>query len=465
MLFNSIEFLIFFPTVVLLYYLLPGKFRWAFLLFASCLFYMFFIPHYIFILFVTIIIDFYAGIWIEKSQGKRRKTYLILSIVTTCLVLFIFKYWDFFHLNMLSLSQILGYHYPSKWFKFILPIGLSFHTFQSLAYVIEVYRGRQTAEKHFGIYSLYVMFFPQLVTGPIERPANLLTQLREYKSFEINNIINGLRLILFGLFFKMVIADNLGTTVDLVFQDPSSYSSLSKWIGAFFYSIQIYGDFCGYSAIAIGSALVMGYRLIDNFNTPYLSSTIAEFWSRWHISLSNWFRDYVYFPLGGNKVSYLKWLRNIIIVFGVSGLWHGASWNFIFWGLLHALVYIIQNAIEKRFSIPKFQFFKYSKIAFNFFLVSLIWIPFRATNFKILKEYFLGLFHSLPNQQPLEIPSPIWLLTIIPFILDLWLKDSRFDLGISKINIYVRWILYFIMIFSIISFSSVENYQFIYFQF
>ena len=235
MLFNSIEFLIFFPLVTLLFFLLKHKYRWILLLIASCVFYMFFIPQYILILFVTILIDYVAAIYIEKSDQSRKKKYLIISIVATCLVLIIFKYLDFFNQNMIQLSHLLGFYYPEKVIKVVLPIGLSFHTFQSLSYVIEVYRGHQKAERNFGIYSLYVMFYPQLVTGPIERPQNLLVQLKEEKKLDYSNLSNGLRLILYGLFVKMVIADNLASYVDQIYANPKEYGTLSILTGLFFY--------------------------------------------------------------------------------------------------------------------------------------------------------------------------------------------------------------------------------------
>ena len=305
MVFNSIEFAIFLPIVVLLFYLLPQKARWLMLLVASCVFYMWFVPKYILILLVTIIIDYSAGILMEKHENepKKKKTYLVISVVSTILVLFIFKYLGFINDNFVWLCQKLGLDVRTS-VNIILPIGLSFHTFQSMSYVIEVYRGHQKAERHFGYYSLYVMFFPQLVTGPIERPGNLLRQLHEKKDFRYENISKGMRLILFGLFIKMVVADHLGAYVDEVYAEPAEYNSWSVMLAMAFYSFQIYCDFFGYSTIALGSAKVMGFDISDNFRTPYLSKNIAEFWHRWHISLSTWFRDYVYIPLGGSRVKF-----------------------------------------------------------------------------------------------------------------------------------------------------------------
>lgn len=286
MLFNSFQFLLFFPIVTLIYFLLPHKYRWFHLLVASCVFYMFFIPAYILILFITIFIDYFAGIWIEKStnQGKK-KTYLILSIISTCLFLFIFKYFNFFTDNFNGIAQLIHWNYSLKTMAIILPIGLSFHTFQSLSYVIEVYNGNQKAEKHFGIYSLYVMFYPQLVAGPIERPQNLLHQFYEKHEFDYVRVSNGLKLMAWGLFKKVVIADRLSVFVNQVYNNPYDYKGLSLVVATIFFTFQIYCDFSGYSDIAIGSAQVMGFKLMDNFNRPYFSKSISEFWKRWHISL------------------------------------------------------------------------------------------------------------------------------------------------------------------------------------
>ena len=348
MLFNSIEYVIFLPIVVILFYLLPHKYRWVMLLAASCTFYMWFVPKYILILLITIIIDYFAGILMEKyaDNHKLKKRFLVISIVSTCLVLFIFKYLGFVNDNLVALCQSLGLNVNTT-INLILPIGLSFHTFQSMSYVIEVYRGNQKAERNFGIYSLYVMFFPQLVTGPIERPGNLLRQLREEKRFSYENISKGLRLIIFGLFIKMVVADNIGYYVDLIYENPNKYNSWDIILGMFFYSFQIYGDFFGYSTIALGSAKLIGYDITNNFNTPYLAKSIADFWHRWHISLSTWFRDYVYFPLGGSRVKFSRWAFNIMVVFVISGIWHGAAWNFLIWGAAHGLLHILEKAILK----------------------------------------------------------------------------------------------------------------------
>jgi len=433
---------------------------------------MFFIPQYILILFTTILIDYIAAIWIEKSETKKKKKkYLIISIISTCLVLFIFKYFDFFNQNMLLLSHTFGFYYPEKVVKFILPIGLSFHTFQSLSYVIEVYRGNQKPERHFGIYSLYVMFYPQLVTGPIERPQNLLVQLRQEKKFDYSNLSQGLRLILFGLFTKMVIADNIAVYVDQIYANPSGYSTLSILKGLFFYSFQIYCDFFGYSTIAVGCAKSMGYNLMDNFKNPYLSKSIREFWQRWHISLSTWFRDYVYFSLGGNRVKIFRWMINILIVFTVSGLWHGANWTFVLWGLAHGIVQITEHFVTKLFKTRSSEnkiigvVSNAFKVVKTFIIASFIWILFRATDFQQVITVCKSLIKNTGVTDNFSVEPKTWLFLGLFIVFDSFLYNTRFDKWCDKRNPVFRWSIYSFMIFSIIVFSSVNNFPFIYFQF
>ncbi len=470
-LFNSIEYVIFLPIVVMLFYLLPHRFRWMMLLVASCTFYMWFVPKYILILLITIIVDYSAGILMEKyaDNHKLKKRFLVISIVSTCLVLFIFKYLGFVNDNLVALCQSLHINLNTT-VDLILPIGLSFHTFQSMSYVIEVYRGNQKAERNFGIYSLYVMFFPQLVTGPIERPGNLLRQLREEKKYEYDNISKGFRLIIFGLFIKMVVADNVGAYVDMIYADPSKYNSWDIILGMFFYSFQIYGDFFGYSTIALGSAKLMGFDITDNFNTPYLAKSIAEFWHRWHISLSTWFRDYVYFPLGGSRVKFGRWAFNIMVVFVLSGIWHGAAWNFLIWGAAHGLLHIIEKAIlnhlpeKNRGKLEKIVVDAF-KIAKTFILVTLFWSLFRATSFANISDLFTSLVSNFNTGEHLNVENSIWIYLGLFILLDVLLFNSRFDKWCDNRPAVIRWAIYFVLIFMIIACSSVNNFPFIYFQF
>ncbi len=386
MTFNSLEFLVFFPIVTLVFFLIPHRFRWFLLLSASCIFYMAFVPAYIFVLAIIILIDYFAGVFIERSVGAQKKMYLLASILSTCTVLVIFKYFNFFNANLAALSSLLHWNYSISALSLLLPIGLSFHTFQSLAYVIEVYRGNYKAERHLGIYALYVMFYPQLVAGPIERPQHLLPQFYVEQVFEYDRVVRGLKRMLWGMFKKVVIADNLAPIVNMVFNSPQDYSGPYLLQATLFFAIQIYCDFSGYVDIALGSAQVMGFRLSENFNKPYLATSISDFWRRWHISLSRWFRDYVYVPLGGNRTNLSRTYMNIFIVFLLSGFWHGANWTFLLWGGLHGMYVIcsrVTTGLRERIvqlirlnSFPNLR--KYIQVAVTFSLVSFAWIFFRA---------------------------------------------------------------------------------------
>jgi len=335
MLFNSLQFLIFFPVVTTLYFGLPHRYRWALLLMASCVFYMAFIPVYILVLFVLIIIDYFMAIWIEEAPQDKKKRYLTISILATCTALFIFKYINFFNVNCQAIAHLIGWNYSLGALRIILPIGLSFHTFQSLAYIIEVYKGEQKAERNLGVYALYVMFYPQLVAGPIERPGNLLHQFYEIHHFDYRRVTDGIKLMAWGLFKKIVIADQLAVMVNRVYGHPTDYYGPALALATFFFAFQIYCDFSGYSDIAIGSAQVMGFKLMDNFNRPYSSRSISEFWKRWHISLSTWFRDYLFMPLSGSRTLKKHWYLTLFLTFVISGLWHGANWTYVIWGALN----------------------------------------------------------------------------------------------------------------------------------
>lgn len=442
------------------------------LLAASCFFYMWFIPKYILILLITIAIDYSAGILIERwtDAPRRKRTALVVSIVSTCLVLFIFKYLNFCSANLVALAQHLGWSHPSRVLSIALPIGLSFHTFQSLSYVIEVYRGNQRAERHFGYYALYVMFYPQLVTGPIERPQNLLRQLHEEKHLDYDNVANGLRLILFGLFLKMVVADNLGVLVDKVYAAPELYGRGDILLSMLFYSFQIYGDFFGYSSIALGCALAMGFTLTDNFKAPYLSGSIQEFWRRWHISLSSWFRDYLYIPLGGNRVSIPRWALNTLIVFTVCGIWHGANWTFMLWGAAYGLLLIVERGLRSVHLFDRIQG-KVGRVAVatlnvmkTFVVVTLLWSVFRAPSFADLGNLYTALIHG-GGERHLAVGLVVWAALSAFVLLAFAIRRSRFDRWCGAMKMPLRWAIYAVMLFAIIVFSSVEQYPFIYFQF
>jgi D-alanyl-lipoteichoic acid acyltransferase DltB (MBOAT superfamily) len=472
MVFNSIAFVVFLPIVVLLFYLLPHKWRWLMLLAASCVFYMWFVPKYILILLVTIVIDYSAGLLMERyaDQPRKKKSFMIISIVSTLTVLIVFKYLNFLTENLDLLCASLGFqtHLVTH---ILLPIGLSFHTFQSMSYVIEVYRGHQKAERHFGYYSLYVMFFPQLVTGPIERPGNLLRQLHEKKEFRYENISKGMRLILFGFFVKMVVADHLGEYVDEVYGHLDEYNSWSVLGCMVFYSFQIYCDFFGYSTIALGSAKLMGFDITDNFRSPYLSKNIAEFWHRWHISLSTWFRDYVYIPLGGSRVKFGRWVFNILVVFVLSGIWHGAAWTFLLWGFAHGLLHVIEKALRQRMpakeSAPIWRktLVNVLCVAKTFVLVTLFWVIFRATDIQHLKAIFVTACTKFDTGLMMNVKPGMWLYLGLLILFDVLLRNTRFDAWCDNKPLALRWAIYAVLVFLTICCSSVANFPFIYFQF
>lgn len=385
MLFNSVEFVFFYIIVTLLYFLSPFKLRWVILLAASCYFYMAFVPIYILILGFTIVVDYFAGIYIEKSKGKQRKLLLICSLVANIGVLAVFKYYNFLNDNLSFLTEHLGYKNPVPYLSILLPIGLSFHTFQAMSYTIEVYRGNQKAERHFGIYSLYVMFYPQLVAGPIERPQNILHQFHIKHEFSYAKMVSGLELILWGFFKKLVVADRLSIYVNPIYNNPELHNGTSVVIASVFFAVQIYCDFSGYSDMAIGTARTMGFELMTNFRRPYFAKSIPEFWSRWHISLSTWFRDYLYIPMGGNRKGVSRHYFNLFLVFIVSGIWHGASFTFIIWGALHGVYQIsgklTQNytkSLTEKTGLQNSRFIGILNNLFTILLVTIGWVFFRA---------------------------------------------------------------------------------------
>jgi len=388
MLFNSIHFALFFVVVTTLYFLLPHKYRWMLLLASSCYFYMAFIPVYILILGFTIVVDYFAGILLENTEGKKRKYWLIASLIANIGVLAVFKYYNFLNDNLSALLNSIGYENQIPHLGILLPIGLSFHTFQAMSYTIEVYRGNQKAERNFGIYSLYVMFYPQLVAGPIERPQNLIHQFYEKHYFEYARVVDGLKQMLWGLFMKLVIADRLAIYVNAVYNNPDQHGGKTLALATVFFAFQIYCDFAGYSNIAIGAARVMGFKLMTNFNRPYLSRSIDEFWKRWHISLSTWFKDYLYISLGGNRVSIPRWYLNLFIVFLISGLWHGANWTYIIWGAINGFYLVFAIVTMKyRKQLGKLLFLdkmprlnSIIQIVITFVLACFAWIFFRANS-------------------------------------------------------------------------------------
>ncbi|GAB3704074.1 MBOAT family protein [Spirosoma flavus] len=510
MLFNSLQFLLFFIVVTLSYFSLKWQGRWILLLVASCYFYMVFQPAYILILFLTIIIDYVAGIWIEKSSGKSRRWLLILSLISNLGILAFFKYLGFFTenvatffdaINMPQMAEnvtalvnrifvkvlhVFGQSGISSYKDnmSILPIGLSFHTFQAMSYTIEVYRGNQKAERHFGIYALYVMFYPQLVAGPIERPQNVLWQFHKTFAYDAENVKAGLMQMAFGLFKKLVIADRLAMLVDHAYGHPDQHNGLTLLAATFFYTFQIYCDFSGYSDVAIGAARVMGFDLMENFRTPYLSQSISEFWRRWHISLSTWFRDYLYIPLGGNRKGEVRQYINMLIVFLASGLWHGPNWTYVIWGGLNGLYQVLAVLRDKL--LAKAGFSRTSPVMatspvhdkesrkspvrvvvntlITFTLIMLTWVFFRARSvgdaFLILKR--IGtLSFSDRIDTPMNSTEMWFSLFLIIFLL---VKEANFLTIPTRST--VRFATLFVLItFVTYLFGVFSSNQFIYFQF
>lgn len=400
MVFNSLAFFVFFPVVTALYFLLPHPRRWALLLAASCGFYMFFIPKYILILAFTIVVDYIAGIVIAQSHGRRRKVLLICSLMANVGVLAFFKYFNFLNDNVADLARLIGWNYSVQSLSLVLPIGLSFHTFQAMSYTIEVYRGRQSAERHFGIYALYVMFYPQLVAGPIERPQSLIHQFREVHSFDYARVTSGLKRMAWGLFKKAVIADRLAWVVNVVYGEPERFGGPVLLVATIFFAFQIYYDFSGYSDIAIGSARVMGFTLRQNFDSPYQSESTAEFWRRWHMSLSTWFKDYVFEPTvnalrrragdpPAGRPRFAFYAAAVALTFVLSGLWHGANWTFVIWGALNG-AYLILSAptaplrarVRAVLGVRQHSLFSRAiRLSTTFGLITFAWIFFRARSF------------------------------------------------------------------------------------
>ena len=492
MLFNSFGFLLFFPIVTFLYYLLPHRYRCPLLLVASCIFYAVFIPVYLFLLFALIIIDYYSGILIEENKGKHKKLFLIVSIVSMSSALFFFKYFNFFITNLEGIARLIHWNLPIGTLNLLLPIGLSFHTFQSLSYVIEVYRDKQKAERNFWIYALYVMFYPQLVAGPIERPYNLLHQFHEEHAFEYKRVVDGLKRMAWGMFQKVVIADRLAILVNQVYGYPHGYSTFILIMASIFFAFQIYCDFSGYTDIALGAAQVMGFRLMENFNRPYFSKSIAEFWRRWHISLASWFRDYIYIPLGGNRVSHGRWYFNIFITFLMSGLWHGAEWTFVIWGALNGFYLIFSIATaglrEKFVSMVKLDscpvLHKLIQVIITFTLVCLGWVFFRAANLGdalyVIKRIFVSVFsvfnfHKLTalkqhlscygaGLNTFELFLAFASIAFLVFIHAIQKQGSIRDMLRNK-PVYFRWFAYELLLLSILLFGVFNKAKFVYFQF
>ena len=482
MLFNSFEYLIFLPVVFILYWSIkPNQYKWqnVLLIVASYIFYGWWDYRFLFLLIFSTSLDFFTGLKIFQAQTtNHKKIWLFISIFINLGFLGFFKYYNFFIDSFSELLATFGFQ-PNIWsLKIILPVGISFYTFHGLSYVLDIYNGKIKPTKNIIDYSLFVSFFPLLVAGPIERATHLLPQLQRIRTFNYSKAADGLRQILWGVFKKIVIADNCAVVVNNIFDNYETLPASNLVLGAVLFAFQIYGDFSGYSDIALGSARLLGIELLKNFNFPYFSRDIAEFWRRWHISLTTWFRDYLYIPLGGSRVSKTKSIRNTFIIFIVSGFWHGANWTFILWGLYHALLFVPLLLMEKNRKntnivaenklLPTWK--EFFSIIITFILVTFGWIIFRADNLSMAFNYIANIFSYSIFQLPKLSFINFWnlvpaILSIIILLFMEWIhRKKHFGLDISFKSKVVRWILYIVLILLIIELGGSQQ-DFIYFQF
>ena len=469
MLFNSISFLFFFPIVCIVYFMIPAnqlRLRNVMLLLASYYFYMNWEPTYALLLLTSTLITYLAALGIEYFRTVRyRKLCLVSSLVLNLSILFLFKYYNFLAQNVEALLCRGGLGIDIPEFQLLLPVGISFYTFQALGYSIDDYRGTTKAEHNFATYALFVSFFPQLVAGPIERSNNLLPQFKHKHTFDYNEAMIGLRMMVWGYFLKLVLADRCGIYVDSIFNNIDKHNGGSFLLASLLFPFQIYGDFAGYSLIAIGAARIMGFKLMENFRRPYFACSIGEFWHRWHISLSTWFKDYVYIPLGGNRVPRLRQYFNLLVTFIVSGIWHGANWTFLCWGSLHGVLL----CIEKAFGIGRQEYTGLRRVwhwAMTFTLVCLAWILFRANTLQDAVIVISGIFTKLGMP---HADTKTFMALFLGFII--LVAKETFDEYKWKVRVSdsIHWILEHvyvaIMIALIILFGILGGDQFIYFQF
>jgi len=483
MLFNSIDFAIFLPIVFFLYWFVFNKslkLQNLLIVFASYLFYGWWDWRFLSLIFFSSVLDYIIGLGLLYNENQtKRKVLLATSIIVNLGFLGFFKYYNFFLENFTSAFSLFGIAIKSQSLNIILPVGISFYTFQTMSYSIDVYKGNLQPTKNFIDFSAFVSFFPQLVAGPIERATNLLPQFYQPRTFDYSKSVDGMRQILWGLFKKMVIADNCAQYANMFFNDSSSYPGSALALGAIFFTFQIYGDFSGYSDIAIGTSRLFGFDLMQNFNFPYFSRDIAEFWRRWHISLSTWFRDYLYIPLGGSKGSMLKKVRNTFIIFIVSGFWHGANWTFIIWGALNAFFIMPSiifnknrnnlNTVAAGKKLPSIK--ELIAIVFTFSLTVLAWIFFRSENVthaaQIIKEIASASLFTVPEFNKMGRALSTLVLVILLLLIEWQGREgtyalSSLDKKLSKVS---RWIFYAFLVFLIGLFMQMDETPFIYFQF
>lgn len=467
MLFNSLAFAVFLPIVFFTYWLLPEKYRVFFLFLSSYYFYMNWNVKYVVLILFTTVVSYVTALLLQRTtETGKRKMLLILSLAASMGVLFFFKYLDLFQNFVGHFAGMFAISLHPVTLQLMLPVGISFYTFQTLSYVIDVYRGQEKAESDFITYAAFISFFPQLVAGPIERTGNLLPQIKGKKTFSYEQAVLGLKLMAWGFFKKLVIADNLAVYVDNIYNDVQYHQGFSLILATLFFTIQIYCDFSGYSEIAIGTAKLFGINLMTNFSSPYFSGSLKEFWSRWHISLSSWFRDYVYIPLGGNRMGKGKKIRNLLITFAVSGLWHGANYTYILWGLMHGIGQVIENFFQKK-----------KRWFLTFVYVAAAWVFFRARSvteamyifchmFAGIKSpvaYFINGFLELKMKavDGVALLCAVGLLGAYDYVA---LKENPL-LKLGRLPKWGRMLIYYGFLLFVLMFASFNSKEFVYFQF
>jgi D-alanyl-lipoteichoic acid acyltransferase DltB (MBOAT superfamily) len=481
MLFNSLDFALFFPLVAALFFLVPHRLRAIHLLFASWCFYAAWRPAYLLIVLFTTLLDYVAALGMDgRADGLAKRAFLSLALAGNLGILFVFKYFDFFVGQAWSVANALGHPFERPALGLVLPLGISFHTFQAMSYALDVFHGRVKVERHLGLYFLFVVFFPQLVAGPIERAGNMLPQFRERHALDLGRVARGLQLMAWGLFKKSVIADRLAPYVDRVYDHPRDWTGLPLVLATVAFAYQIYCDFSGYSDIALGSAEVLGFRLSTNFRSPYSAASISEFWRRWHISLSSWFRDYVFIPLGGSRVSSARRAWNVLVTFVLSGLWHGASWTFVAWGALNGLYLVLGIATEdaraslsERAGLARFPRAGRALATWTTFaLACAAWVFFRARTFEDAAWVFSragvsteGLA-ALAGGQTLDVAVALAALAVLGLAHRLQeSSDEPVRERLGRAPVWARYAVYWSLGFALLFFGKFESRQFIYFQF
>lgn len=479
MLFNSFEFLVFLPIVFLLYWFVFKSLRWQnlFVVAASYLFYGWWDWRFLILIAITTFCSFASGVWLEKCEGQRaRQKWISASnILLNLVILCVFKYYNFFGENLAELFRAFGMQLDWVTLDILLPVGISFYTFQALSYTIDVYQHKIKPTRDMVAFFAFISFFPQLVAGPIERATNLLPQFLALRTFSYGKAVDGMRQILWGLFKKMVVADNCAVAVNLIFDEYQTLDGFNLFLGAIFFTFQIYGDFSGYSDIAIGTARLFGIHLMRNFNFPYFSRDIAEFWRRWHISLTTWFRDYIYIPLGGSRCGKWKVARNTLVIFLVSGFWHGANWTFICWGTFHALLFFplfilgknrkYKDVVAKGRLLPTAK--EVYQMTFTFLLAMIGWIIFRAETIHQAWDYMICMvtkFHFCMPEYGKKALLYIFILLTVE-----WLqREKQFGLQLDIKGMFryrtVRWGIYYIIFIASLLLAGQQE-EFIYFQF